>query len=192
MNSQLPTSNSQKETTKDTKRSKSTKNFSGLFFVIMSASVFFVNVVVQAQQLLDRVVARVGTSAITQTDVDAAVAFGVVEQRDAEGRDAVKQLIDRRLILAEVERFPPPEPAEASIVEQVAKMRATAGANTAAVMKRTGVDDKRLAEIARDTLRIQDYMRQRFGTGVRADQQMTKWIVELRARGDVTELSPRP
>jgi len=192
MNSQLPTSNSQKETTKDTKRSKSTKRFSGLFFVIMSASVFFVNVVVQAQQLLDRVVARVGTSAITQTDVDAAVAFGVVEQRDAEGRDAVKQLIDRRLILAEVERFPPPEPAEASIVEQVAKMRATAGANTAAVMKRTGVDDKRLTEIARDTLRIQDYMRQRFGTGVRADQQMTKWIVELRARGDVTELSPRP
>ena len=77
-------------------------------------------------------------------------------------------------------------------MELVAKMRATAGANAAAVMKRTGVDDKRLTEIARDTLRIRDYLRQRFGTGPRADQQMAKWIVDLRARGDVTELSPRP
>ncbi len=192
MPNQLQTRDS--ETTKGTMRSMNTKNSSGLFFVIMSASVFVVAFVVpsDAQQLLDRVVARVGTSPITQTDVEAAVAFGVVEQQDAEGRDALKQLIDRRLILAEVERFPPPDPAEASIMELVAKMRATAGANAAAVMKRTGVDDKRLTEIARDTLRIRDYLRQRFGTGPRADQQMAKWIVDLRARGDVTELSPRP
>ena len=35
--------------------------------------------VVEAQQLLDRVVARIGTTAITQTDVDAALAFGIVD-----------------------------------------------------------------------------------------------------------------
>ena len=158
---------------------------------------FVVHVVVawpvRAQQLLDRVVARVGTSAITQTDVDAAVAFGVVEQKDADGRDPVKQLIDRRLILAEVARFPPPEPSEAEVTALVATMRTVAGGGTAAVMKRTGVDDKRLAEIARDTLRIRSYLQQRFGSrGPRAEQQRTRWLTDLRARGDVTEISPRP
>ena len=146
-----------------------------------------------AQQLLDRVVARVGTSAITQTDVDAAVAFGIVERRaGAEVSDPISQVIERRLILDEVRRFPPPEPSEAAIAELVAKMRALAGADAAAVMKRTGVDDQRLAELARDTLRIQGYIQQRFGSGARAEQQMARWLADLRDRGDVTVLSSRP
>ena len=137
MNFQLPTPNPQDGlTTKGTKRSKNTKNaFGSSRFVFVAF--FVVNVVFAVhaqQQVLDHVVARVGTSSITQTDVDAAVTFGVVEQKDAEGRDPVKQLIDRRLMLAEVNRFPPPEPAEAQIKTLMESMRATAGANAAAVM----------------------------------------------------------
>jgi hypothetical protein len=138
-----------------------------------------------AQQLLDRVVARIGTAALTQTDVDAALAFGVI---DRQAGDPVKQMIDRRLIIAEVNRFPPPEPSETAITEQVAKMKATAGAQAAAVMKRTGVDEKRLAEFARETLRIQAYTAQRFG-GQRSEQQRAQWLDSLRARGDVTEFT---
>src|SRR5262245_18139485 len=116
MNFRLPTANSQKETTKTTKVTKK---------VLISGSfVLFVSFVVNpsAQQLLDRVVARVGTVAITQTDIDSAVAFGIVEAKAADGRDPVKQMIDRRLILAEVSRFPPPEPTEDAVNEQLAKM----------------------------------------------------------------------
>jgi hypothetical protein len=58
-------------------------------------------------QLLDRVVARVGGTAITQTDVDAAVGLGVIEADGAGGASAVQQMIDRRILLAEVARFPP-------------------------------------------------------------------------------------
>jgi hypothetical protein len=140
-----------------------------------------------AQQQLDRVVARIGTSALTQTDVDAAVAFGVV---DRQAGDAVKQMIERRLMIVEVNRFPPPEPGEMAINELVAKMKATAGAQAAAVMTRTGVDEKRLAEFARETLRIQAYIAQRFGNGQRSDQQRAQWLDGLRARGDVTEFTP--
>lgn len=139
-----------------------------------------------AQQLLDRVVARVGTSAITQTDVDAAVAFGAIDRTG----DPVKQMIDRRLILAEVVRVPPPEPTETAVNELVASMKATAGAELALVMKRTGVDEKRLVEFARETLRIQAYLAQRFG-GPRSDQQRAQWLDTLRTRGDVTEFTPR-
>lgn len=192
MKSHIPQSKSQTPrsrgvTTKTTTGAKRFRNI--VRFAI------FVNLVVPAgaQQLLDHVVARVGTSAITQTDVDAAVAFGIVVQKDAEGRDPVQQLIDRRLILAEVARFPPPEPAEAEVTALMATMRTTAGAGVAALMTRTGVDDRRLAELARDTLRIRSYIQQRFGNGgARADQQRTRWLTDLRARGDVTEISPRP
>jgi hypothetical protein len=137
-----------------------------------------------AQQLLDRVVARVGPTAITQTDVEAAVAFGIV---DPQG-DPVKQMIDRRLMLAEVNRFPPPEPDMRAIQDLMARMKATAGPDVNAVMKRTGVDDKRLSELARETLRIQSYVQQRFGTTARAAEQMARWLSDLRARGDVAEL----
>jgi hypothetical protein len=143
--------------------------------------------IANAQQLLDRVVARIGTSALTQTDVNAALAFGVV---DRQAGDPVKQMIERRLIMGEVNRFPPPEPSEMAINELVAKMKATAGAQAAAVMKRTGVDEKRLAEFARETLRIQAYIAQRFGGGPRSDQQRNQWLDGLRARGDVTEFTP--
>ena len=190
MNAQLPTSNSQTEATKSTTRSKGTKN-SGFIessrFLVPLFLIFVVFVAsVAAQQQLDRVVARIGTAALTQSDVDAAVAFGVV---DRQAGDPVKHMIERRLVIAEVNRFPPPEPGETAINELVAKMKATAGAQTAAVMRRTGVDEKRLAEFARETLRIQAYVAQRFG-GPRSDQQRAQWLETLRVRGDVTEFTP--
>ena len=64
--------------------------------------------------------------------------------------------------------------------------------NNAAVMKSTGVNDDRLAEIARDTLRIQRYMQQRFGTSPRGEEQKSQWLADLRARGDVRIMGSRP
>jgi hypothetical protein len=162
--------------------------------VIKSFFALFVSFVVQtsAQQLLDRVVARVGAVAITQSDVDSALAFGIIEPKTAEGRDPVKQMVDRRLILDEVTRFPPPEPTEDAVNQQLGKMKAAAGAQAAAVMKRTGVDEKRLSEFARETLRIERYIAQRFGSGSRAEQQRAQWLDGLRARGDITEVTTRP
>lgn len=144
---------------------------------------------VTTQQLLDRVIARVAGSPITQTDLDAAIAFGIVERQAADGRSPNQQLIDRRLMLTEVTRFPPREPEAMAIGELVAKMKANAGSGLDALMKRTGVDEARLAELARDTLRIESYVNQRFGTGPRAAQQITRWLEDLHSRGDVVDFS---
>jgi hypothetical protein len=141
-----------------------------------------------AQQLLDRVVARVGPSAITQTDVEAAVAFGMI---DPNAGDPVKQMIDRRLMLAEVNRLPPPEPDMRAVQDLMVRMKATAGPDVNAVMKRTGVDDKRLSELARESLRVQSYVMQRFGNSARSEEQMARWLNDLRARGDVA-VTPTP
>src|SRR6478752_6230367 len=63
---------------------------------------------VSAQQLLDRVLARVGTTPITLTDVRAAMGLGIVDTPPGgDVQQALPQMIGRRLVLVEVQRFPP-------------------------------------------------------------------------------------
>jgi hypothetical protein len=123
-----------------------------------------------AQALIDRVVARVtstgGTTAITLTDVQAARALGVIA--GASDEEAVQQMITRQLLLNEVSRFPPSEPAPAAIDAQEARLRAAAGARLPEVLRTTGLSDERIRDIARDTLRIEAYIDQRFGTALQA------------------------
>ena len=124
------------------------------------------------QQLLDRVVARVNNVPITLTDVDAALGLGVVTVSGAEDprAAATRQLIERQLILAEVARFAPPEPDAAAIDREVAAMKDRTGARLQALMQATGLDEQRIREIARETLRIQAYLNQRFGTNVQVSE----------------------
>lgn len=118
-----------------------------------------------AQQLLDRVVARVNGEVVTLTDVKAAVALGVVEvAADVGEPEAIELLVSRRLVLAEVERFAPPEPAAADVARETATLIARVGSRLAAVMASTGIDEARIRDMARDNLRIQAYLDQRFGT----------------------------
>jgi hypothetical protein len=121
-----------------------------------------------AQQLLDRIVARVNGDALTLTDLKAAMALGVIDAPPGPEGDAlaVERLIDRQLMLREVARFAPPEPAAADVAREVALMTTRVGARLADVMASTGVDHARLNDIARDTLRIAAYLDQRFGTTV--------------------------
>ncbi len=90
-------------------------------------AVFWV-AVASADQLLDRVVARVGDDAITLTDVRAAIGFGIVDPGAAPDpeRAALAQLIDRRLELAEIPRAQP-EPDDTSVEAELARMKQHAG-----------------------------------------------------------------
>jgi hypothetical protein len=122
-----------------------------------------------AQTLLDRVMIRVDGYAITMTDARAAIALGLVES--PAGADdaallasAAQQLTDRQLLLNEVARFPPPEPSAAAIDAEVATLTAHAGNRLPQVMQANGIDGSRLRDLARDTVRIQAYVNQRFGT----------------------------
>jgi hypothetical protein len=136
---------------------------------------------VSAHQLLDRVAARVGTHVITWTDVVAARGLGLldVEPGPEHDRDAIERMIDRQLMLAEVARFPPSEPlAEASVDAQVLALRQQAGPGLERLMKETGLDERRLRSIARDTLRIQVYLDQRFGLAVQVTDDQVRQYYE--------------
>ncbi len=124
------------------------------------------------QQLLDRIVARVNGEVITLTDVRAAVALGVVEvPEDADEIDAIESLVGRQLVLAEVERFAPPEPTAAAVARETATLLMRLGSRLDAVMESTGIDEARIRDIARENLRIQAYLDQRFGTTVQLTEE---------------------
>jgi hypothetical protein len=127
--------------------------------------------VLDAQQLLDRVLARIGTEAITQTDVEALVEFGLIEARSPTVPEAVQQAIDRQLVLKEVARFPPAEPQTADVEKQLAAMKARVGDRLAQMLQITGLDEDRLRGMARDTLRIRNYLQQRFGISAQVGEE---------------------
>ncbi len=126
-----------------------------------------------ARQLLDRVVAVVGGTAITETDVRAAIGLGIIETPPGADPlvEGARAMIDRRLILQEVIRFQTAPPSDADAAEEAARMRAHAGDRFATLVQSTGVDEDRLRQLARDTLRIQAYVSQRFGTTAQASLQ---------------------
>jgi hypothetical protein len=135
--------------------------------IVLSATPLF------GQQLLDRVVARVNGSAITLTDVQAAIGLGLVDVPAGSGvtTPAVQQLIDRQLLLGEVARFSPPEPDPAAVDTETAAMKKRVGARLDALIRATGLDEARIHETARDTLRIQAYLNQRFGTTLQVSDE---------------------
>jgi hypothetical protein len=130
----------------------------------------------EAQQLLDRVLARIGTDAITQTDVEALVEFGLIEAKSPTVPAAVQQAIDRHLILREVARFPPAEPPAAEVEKQMAAMKARVGDRLGQIMQITGLDEDRLRGLARDTLRIRSYLQQRFGFAQVGEEEARKYF----------------
>lgn len=125
------------------------------------------------QTVLDRVVARVGAVAITETDVRAAAALGLIALPP--GADVVvdgtRAMIDRQLIVQEVNRVAPAAPDDAAVEKAVDVMKARVGAQYEALTRSTGLDDQRLRALARESLRIQAYLQQRFGTVAQASLQ---------------------
>lgn len=126
-----------------------------------------------AQQLLDKVLARVGTRAVTMTEVRAAIGLGLVEVRRGEDADAagLQRVIERQIVLNEVGRFPTPDPTAAELAEQVATMKSHAGASYDRLVASTGLDDTKLQELARQTLRIRAYTTLRFGTTAQVTEE---------------------
>ena len=90
------------------------------------------------------------------------------------------------MILGEVARFPAPEPTELAVDELLATMKLRAGSQLGAMIEATGIDEAGIRALARDTLRIQAYVRQRFGAAATVDApEVRQWIRDARARATV-------
>ena len=125
---------------------------------------------VQGQELLDRVVAQVNGDSITLSEVRVAVRLALIEvPSDVDPVSAaVRALINRHLMVIEVDRFPPIEPELYILEREVERLRTTVGnsLDVEEFIRLNGLTGTEIYELARENLRIQAYLNQRFGTTV--------------------------
>ena len=117
--------------------------------------------------LIDRTLAIVGSQVITLSDVRAAIRLGLIaELPSAEPAAVTQQLVDRELMLREVQRYAPPAPADSAVEARVAEIRLRLPATNAwsLALEATGFTEVRLRAWVRDDLRTVAYLAQRFAS----------------------------
>lgn len=122
------------------------------------------------QVVIDRLLAVVEGHLITLSDVRAALRFELVPpdvSTDPIGA-VLRRLIDRRLMLSEVERYVPPEPTAAAVEARLAAIEARFKDALAfeIALNQTAMSREDLRRFIQDTLRIDAYLEQRFATAV--------------------------
>lgn len=139
------------------------------------------------QELVDRTLALVGGQPITLSDARAALALGLVEigpGSPASIGEAVTRLIQRELMLREVQRYAPAAPSESAVDERLERIRARF-ADAAAmhrVLDANGFSDARLRAWVRDDLRTESYLAQRFASAtVPADAEIAREYAQSKA-----------
>ena len=157
----------------------------GLLVGVLAA---LVSTAAAQETLVERTVAIVGGAAITLADVRTAVVLGLVEAGGADAEAAgTARLVERALVLQEVSRFAPAEPAAAAVDGRLAAVTARAGSAEAvdAILARGGFSRSRLLAWLRDDLRIAAYLDQRFATaGTPSEAEVAEYV-----RGHARELA---
>jgi hypothetical protein len=144
-------------------------------------------------ETIDRVLAVVAGQLITLTDVTAAADLGLQTSDGAADpvRAVLNKLIDRELVLAEVDRYAPTEPTTEAVSAEILRVRQrfASAADFDAAMARSGIDEQHLRETLRQDLRIRAYLDQRFSaTADRRPNAVDEWMTSLRRRGGVVDL----
>jgi len=149
-----------------------------------------------AAETLDRVLAVVAGQLIMLSDVNAVRDLGIVNVRPDSPdptAEVLARLIDRELMLAEVDRYAPMEPDPAVIDRDVAAVRDRFPSEKAFkdVLTRSGYDLAHLHEIVRQNLRLRAYLDERFATTDDQRRRQTlidDWLAGLRHRTPVINL----
>ena len=141
-------------------------------------------------QVIDRIMAVVNGQTIMLSDVNAAVEFGLIAPTAGTADPlafVLERMIERTLILAEVDRFQPPEPDPTEItirLDAIQKRLGPAGFDK--TLKVTGSTREDLQRFIRNDLRMATYLNQRFGDVAERPTAIATWVAELRRRADVT------
>lgn len=149
------------------------------------AALLALTLAVTQPELLDRTVALVGGQAITLSDVRAALALGLIDDGTATVAEATARLIDRELILREVQRYAPPAPEASAVDARLAEIRKRAGGELSRLFEKFGFTETRLIAWVRDDLRTEAYLAQRFASAsVPGDAEVSAAYLRHRAEFD--------
>lgn len=131
-------------------------------------------------ELIERALAIVGGQVISLSEVRTMLALGLVDGKGDQDplTVATSKLIDRALMLREVDRYAPSEPAAEMIDARLAVVHQTAGSPEAfnALLAAGGMSEPRLREWIRNDYRITNYLEQRFAAaGTPTDQEVSAY-----------------
>jgi hypothetical protein len=119
-------------------------------------------------ELIDRVMGVVNGQIITLSDVRGALRFELIPTDASQDPidAALRRLIDRTLLIGEVERYLPPEPSAELIdkAEAAVKSKFKDALELETVLTRYGLSQEELRRFVRDTLRIEAYLDQRLAS----------------------------
>ena len=144
-------------------------------------------------EVLDRTLALVGGQAITLSDVRAAIDLDLIAGGTSDVADMTGKLVDRELILREVQRYAPPAPPESAVEARLAEITKRFASPLALmkILETHGFSENRLRAWVRDDLRTEGYLAQRFasaGNAERRQELVVDWLSDLRRRTDVVIL----
>jgi hypothetical protein len=125
-------------------------------------------------EIIDRILAVVDGQIITLSDVGAALRFELVppEVSDDPIDATLQRLIDRQLMLVDVDRYAPPDPSPEAVEAGLAAIRAryADAATFEAALQQTAMSAEELRRFVRDSLRIEAYLQQRFASLVQPSE----------------------
>lgn len=146
-----------------------------------------------ADEIIERVMAVVSGDLIMMSDVRAARELRLVDAANAPDpdREVLTRLIDRALVLAEADRYQPPEPTAAAVDAELAMVRGRFPSLDVwnATLARLGLDENHLRRQLREDLRVRAYLDQRFAADdpQQRDVAVATWIAGLRRRADIVD-----
>ena len=157
-------------------------------------------------ETLDRILAVAAGHVIMQSDVRAFVdlqlagaATGPDQDRTARDEQVLTYLIERRLVLDEVDRYVVADPPAADVERRLAAVTARfrSEGELAAVLARVGYTIDDLRQVLRDDARRDAYVESRFGLGGAAGDErraamVAEWVAGLVARGPVMRIRRAP
>jgi uncharacterized protein (DUF1499 family) len=146
-------------------------------------------------QTLDRILAIVDGQVITHSDVRAFIDLKLVPTSIDSAQEAavLTFLIERRLILDQVDRFVISEPSSEIVEAQLDVIRSRFATEVALmrVLDRVGLTPDDLRQVVSDDIRRDAYLADRFAVlgAARREVATSEWIAELVRRGNVRRVS---
>jgi hypothetical protein len=140
----------------------------------------------QGQVVIDRIMAVVNGDVITQSDVRAARLLQLVP--DEPDAAVVRRLVDRRLVLAELQRFQaPPASPEDIAVRRAEWERARGTESVSDLLMRAGVQPWFVDRWLANDIRMERYVAQRFAalSDDRRAAAISAWRESLRTRAEI-------
>jgi len=154
--------------------------------VVLHLAAAAVPAAAQTTEVIDRVLAVVAGQVVTLSDARAVLEFELVQPRPRADpiAEALDYLVNRQLMLSEVDRYsaPSPDPALLRVRMDAVRARFPDLAAYQQALARTALTETRLRDLVGDNIRVENYLEQRFSAAAQpTSEEVERFYLDHRA-----------